>query len=81
MKFLVKILLITLFLSLTSIVKVAAQHRNERTSSARAAYGLPAEKYKPKKKKNKKFDRNGQPKLTQSKNKEVKRRRRDSWAG
>jgi hypothetical protein len=78
MKQLHKILFIAALLFLASTVEVAAQYRNERTSSARAAYGLPAEKYKPKKKK--KFNKNGQLKATQGKNKEVKRRRRDSWA-
>lgn len=57
----------------------AAQKRSSKTASAKAAYGYPAEKKKSKSKKKKKFNRNGE--VISPKSKEVKKRRKDGWAG
>jgi hypothetical protein len=82
MKDLKTTLLIVAFLVAGSTIDVAAQNRNERSASAAAAYGYqPVKVKKPKKAKKKKPNKITKFKAVNGKNKEVKRRRRDSWAG
>lgn len=73
------VLLITGLLLVVANLDATAQKRNSKTASARAAYGYPAEKKKSKPKTKKKFNRNGE--VVSPKSKEVKRRRKDGWAG
>lgn len=80
MKDIKPLLFVTVILIAGSAFDVTAQNRSARTASARAAYGMPSEKYKPKAGKKKKV-RKIKAKALHGKNKDVKRRRRDSWAG